>query len=65
MFTVMHWIHVMAAAVAVGGIAFLTLVLLPALTFFDGEQQELFLKANLIRFRWVVGVAITVLLITG
>ena len=66
MTVVLVWLHLLAAVVWIGGMVFLSLVLVPIL------KQEPFaslrgalIRAAALRFRFVVWVAISVLLMTG
>lgn len=62
MSTVMQWIHLAAAVVGVGGIAFLVFLLIPASRGLLPEQRELLMKKVLRRFRlvsWSVIVLLT------
>ncbi len=63
--TLMQWIHLSAAALAVGGIAFVVLVLMPALAEAEPSQRDLLLAATVSRFRWVVWTTIALLLVSG
>ncbi len=64
--TVLAWVHLVAATAWVGGMLFLTLVLVPVLTRdgFTAERRLLF-QTLARRFRAVVWVSIIVLLGTG
>ena len=62
---VLRWAHILAAVIAVGGLAFARFGLLPALVDFDEETRAKIHES--IRRRWlpwVIG-AITVLLASG
>lgn len=61
----MQWVHVSAAVVGVGGMAFMLLVLLPSASFLEEEQRDTLLKAALGRFRWVSWSVILLLLGSG
>jgi uncharacterized membrane protein len=63
--TFMQWLHLSAAVLGVGGLAFLALVLLPALRIFDPEQRQLILKAVTGRFRWVTWAVVPLLMSSG
>src|SRR2546426_924551 len=65
MSTVFQWIHLTAAVVGVGGIAFLVIVLFPAARVLSLEQRDLLVKAVAGRFRWVTWTVIILLLISG
>ena len=60
-----RWLHMLAAIVAIGGMAFCRIALLPALRGFDSEQRQQIHEA--IRARWskVVAGAIGLLLLSG
>ena len=60
-----RWLHILAAIVAIGGMAFCRLALLPALRTLDSEQRQQVHEA--IRARWskVVAGAIGLLLVSG
>jgi uncharacterized membrane protein len=62
---VFRWIHILAAIVAIGGMAFCRLALMPALQTLDSEQRKQVHEA--IRARWskVVAGSIGLLLISG
>jgi uncharacterized membrane protein len=63
MSTVMQWIHLSAAVVGVGGVAFMAFLLIPASRLLPAETREGFLKRIQGRFRWVSWSVI--LLLTG
>jgi uncharacterized membrane protein len=63
--TVVQWIHVTAAVIGVGGMAFLLFILMPALGGLDPEQRTLLVKRVMDRFRWVSWSAIFLLLASG
>ena len=65
MSTVMQWIHLAAAVVGVGGIAFLVFLLIPSTRLLHPEQRELLMKKVLRRFRLVSWSVIALLLISG
>ena len=65
MSTVFQWIHLTAAVVGVGGIAFLVIVLFPSARVLTPEQRDLLVKAVAGRFRWVTWTVIILLLISG
>jgi uncharacterized membrane protein len=62
---ILRWLHIMAAATAIGGMVFIFLALLPALAEFDETTRGKVHAA--LRSRWskVVMASIAVLLITG
>ena len=60
------WVHLLAAVVWVGGMVFLSLVLVPVLKQDPfASQRGALIRAAAMRFRFVVWVAIAVLLMTG
>lgn len=61
----MQWLHLVAAVIGAGGIAFLTVILLPSLRIVDREQRELILKAVTGRFRWISWCVVALLTGTG
>jgi uncharacterized membrane protein len=61
----MQWIHVTAAVIGVGGMAFLLFILMPSLGAVDPEHRDLFAKQVMDRFRWIIWSAIIVLLVSG
>lgn len=61
----MQWLHLSAAVLGVGGLAFLALILLPALRIFDPEQRQLILNAVTGRFRWVTWIVVPLLMSSG
>ena len=63
--TVVQWIHVTAAVIGVGGMAFLLFVLMPALGGLDAEPRAALVKRVMDRFRWVSWSAIFLLLVSG
>jgi uncharacterized membrane protein len=65
MTTFMQWVHLMAAVVGLGGLAFLLLIMIPALWVLSAEQREALTKAVGGRFRWASWSAIMLLLISG
>jgi len=65
MSTFLQWIHVTAAVIGVGGMAFLLLILTPSLKVLPPEQRDLLAKKVMKRFRWMIWLAILVLLLSG
>jgi uncharacterized membrane protein len=63
--TVMQGIHLYAAVVGVGGIAFLLFLLIPSARWLAPEQREALMKRILERFRWVSWSVILVLIGSG
>jgi uncharacterized membrane protein len=65
MATFVQWVHLSAAVVGVGGMAFILLVLFPSARVLNDEQRAGLLKAVLGRFRWVSWSVIALLLASG
>jgi uncharacterized membrane protein len=65
MSTFLQWIHVTAAVIGVGGMAFLLLILMPSLEALPPEHRDLLAKQVMKRFRWMIWSAIMVLLLSG
>ena len=65
MSTFLQWIHVTAAVIGVGGMAFLLLILMPSLGALPLDQRDLLAKRVMDRFRWMIWLAIMVLLVSG
>lgn len=65
MATFIQWIHVMAAIVGLGGMAFLLLILIPSLGVLSTEQREALSKSVASRFRWATWSSVTLLLLSG
>ncbi len=65
MSTLFQWIHVSAAVIGVGGMAFILIVLMPALPILDPEQRKSLLDAVRNRFRWVTWTVIVLLIGSG
>ena len=63
--TLVQGLHVTAAVILVGGMAFLLFILIPSLGALDPEQRGLLAKQVMDRFRWIVWSAIIVLLLSG
>jgi uncharacterized membrane protein len=63
--TIMQWIHVSAAVVGVGGIAFLVAILFPAMRRVEPGQREVVLRDVLTRFRWATWSVILLLIVSG
>jgi uncharacterized membrane protein len=63
--TVMQWVHLMAGVVALGGMAFLLLILIPSLGVLSDEQRVKFSKAVAGRFRWASWSTMTLLVVSG
>ena len=65
MSTLVQWMHVTAAVIVVGGMAFLLFILMPSLGALDPEHRDLLAKQVMDRFRWIIWSAIIVLLVSG
>ncbi len=65
MSTIVQWIHLSAAVLGVGGIAFLHIVFLPAAKSMNPEQRDALLKHVMGKFRWVSWSAILLLIVSG
>jgi uncharacterized membrane protein len=65
MSTCLQWIHVTAAVIGVGGMAFLLLILMPSLGALPPEHRDLLAKRVMDRFRWMIWSAVVVLLGSG
>ena len=65
MATFAQWVHVSAAVIGVGGMAFMLLVLFPSARVLNDEQRALLLKFVFGRFRWVAWSVIFLLIVSG
>jgi uncharacterized membrane protein len=65
MSTLVQWMHVTAAVIGVGGMAFLLFILMPSLGALDPEHRDRLTKQVMDRFRWIIWSAIIVLLVSG
>jgi len=65
MTTFMQWIHLMAAMIGLGGMAFLLLIMIPSLRVLSADQRETLAKAVGGRFRWASWSAIMLLVVSG
>jgi uncharacterized membrane protein len=65
MSTLVQWIHVTAALLGVGGIAFLLFILMPSLGALPPEHRPRLAKQVMDRFRWMIWSVILVLLVSG
>ncbi|MGH9452815.1 MAG: hypothetical protein ACRD2O_02470 [Terriglobia bacterium] len=63
--TIMQWIHLSAAVVGVGGMAFLVVILFPALRQAEPAQREALVRSVLKRFRWATWTVIVLLIASG
>ena len=60
-----QWLHVAAAAFAVGGVACIRLVVIPSLEALDESARNSAMEGIHARFRQIVGISMALLLITG
>ena len=60
-----RWLHILAAIVAIGGMVFCRLALMPALRTLDSEQRQQIHEAIRVRWSKVVAGSIGLLLISG
>lgn len=65
MATFAQWIHISAAVVGVGGMAFMLFILLPASRVIGDERRELLLKHVMRTFLWVAWGVIVLLIASG
>lgn len=65
MSTFVQWIHLSAAVLGIGGIAFMHIILLPSARVLNPDQREILLKAVTGKFRWVSWSVILLLLASG
>ena len=65
MATFAQWVHVSAAVIGVGGMAFMLFVLFPSTGVLADEQRDGLLKAVMGRFRWVSWSVIFLLIASG
>jgi len=65
MATIIQWAHLMASVVALGGMGFLLLILIPSLGVLSTEQRDALAKAVAVRFRWASWSAMLLLLLSG
>lgn len=65
MSVIAQWVHIVAAVIGVGGIAFLAFILLPSAGVVSPEQRDLLMKTALGRFRWVSWSVILLLIVSG
>ncbi len=65
MSTFMQWVHLSAAVVGVGGMAFVLFLLLPGSRPLPAEQRRALLRSIFDRFRWVSWAAVVLLLGSG
>ncbi len=63
--TFLQWVHVTAAVLGVGGMAFLLIVLRPGFGGLQPEQRDSLIKDVFARFRWVAWTSMAVLLLSG
>jgi uncharacterized membrane protein len=65
MATFAQWVHVGAAVMGVGGIAFMLFILFPAAGALSDEHRGALLKSVMGRFRWLAWIMILLLLASG
>ncbi|MEJ2009165.1 MAG: hypothetical protein P8Z30_13595 [Acidobacteriota bacterium] len=65
MATFAQWVHVSAAVLGVGGMAFMLFILFPSADILSREQRDVLLKVVHGRFRWVAWSVIFLLLASG
>lgn len=65
MSVLVQWLHVVAALLAVGGVACIRLVVIPSAEALDGPARETFMEGVHTRFRQVVGLSMALLLLSG
>ena len=63
--TLVQWVHVTAAVIGVGGMAFLLFILMPSLEALQPEHRDMLAKEVMNRFRWVSWSVIILLLASG
>lgn len=63
--TFVQWVHVTAAVIGIGGLAFLLAVLLPSARALATEERGQLLRAVSGRFRWVSWSVIALLILSG
>ncbi|PYV14670.1 MAG: hypothetical protein DMG21_17455 [Acidobacteria bacterium] len=63
--TLVQWVHVAAAVIGIGGIAFFSLVLLPSARLLAPEDRDRMMRAVAGRFRWVSWSVIALLIASG
>jgi uncharacterized membrane protein len=63
--TFVQWVHVTAAVIGIGGMAFLLAVLLPSARVLAPEDRGQLLRAVSGRFRWVSWSVIALLILSG
>lgn len=65
MATFAQWVHVSAAVIGVGGMAFMLFILFPSVGVLSNDQRTGLLRAVLGRFRWVAWSVIVLLVASG
>src|ERR1019366_7144883 len=65
MSTIVQWVHLISAVVALGDMGFLLLILIPSLGVLSPEQREALARALASRFRWVTWSSVALLLLSG
>jgi uncharacterized membrane protein len=62
---IVQWLHVVAAVLAVGGVACIRFVVLPSVEQLDDAARATFMESVHDKFRKIVGLSMGLLLITG
>ena len=62
---VVQWLHVVAAALAIGGVVCIRFVVIPSAEALSEEARSTFMEGVHARFRQIIGLSIVLLLITG
>jgi len=65
MATFVQWVHLISAVIGLGGLAYVLLILLPALSVLSTGERATLLEAVGKRFRWASWSAILLLLFSG
>ena len=65
MSVLIQWLHVAAAVLAVGGVACMRFVVIPAAEEMEASARSTFMESVHSRFRHIVGISLGLLLITG
>lgn len=62
---IVQWLHLVAAVLAVGGVACIRFVVLPSIEQLDDAARERFMESVHNKFRKIIGLSMVLLLITG
>lgn len=65
MSTLVQWLHVAAAVLAVGGVACIRFVVIPSIDLLDESARATFTESVHSRFRQIIGVSMALLMVTG